>query len=285
MPRRSLALLLVLLPQLTAAAAEDYPRRLVAGGEGYFPVALRLADGRIAAVLRGGGPHLSIHGRLDIVFSSDEGDTWTNPHLVIDTPADDRNPAFGQAKDGTLVVAFWRTFRYAADGQYAPDSDKPVDTQVTRSTDGGKTWSDPRPIDVSDVSWASPYGRMLTLADGSMLMNLYGGPVRTPDRKPPAETDNSYVYRSTDNGLTWKRFSTPGPNGYNETALLETGAGRLLAAMRTAKDGAVALAHSADGGKTWDAPRPLTPPSVHPADLTRLPDGRLLLTCGDRRRP
>ncbi|MGA2069455.1 MAG: hypothetical protein ABSG86_31175 [Thermoguttaceae bacterium] len=44
-------------------------------GQGYFPVALWLSDGRIAVVLRGGAPHLGIQGRMDIVFSSDEGQT------------------------------------------------------------------------------------------------------------------------------------------------------------------------------------------------------------------
>lgn len=266
------------------AAPTVFDPHLVARGEGYFPVALRLSDGRIAVVLRGGGPHLSIHGRLDIVFSSNEGNTWTRPAVVVDSPVDDRNPAFGQAKDGTLVVAFWRTAQYAADGRYAPDLDRPVNTWMTRSRDGGSTWSEPKQIDVSDIGWGSPYGRMLTLPDGSMLMTLYGGPVRQPGRKARG-TDNSYVYRSLDNGVTWQRFSAPGLNGYNETALLDTGPGRFLAALRTEKEGAIALARSTDGGKTWTAPRRLTPPAVHPADLLRLPGGRILLSCGDRRGP
>lgn len=287
---RFTALLLVLIGLLTATVRADaappvLDRRLVVSGQGYFPVALRLQDGRIGVVLRGGGPHLSIHGRLDIVFSSDEGKTWTTPAVVVDSPVDDRNPALGQAKDGTLVVAFWRTARYTADGQYAPDSDKPVNTWVTRSQDGGKTWSDAAQIDVSDIGWGSPYGRMLTLVDGTMLTSVYGGQVRGPGEKVAAETENSYVYRSTDNGATWKRFSAPGSKGYNETALLETSPGHLLAAMRIAKEGAVAIARGTDGGRTWSKPEKLTPAAVHPADLLLLADGRVLLTCGDRRGP
>src|SRR5262245_27685311 len=67
-------------------------RSLVVSGQGFFPVALRLQDGRIAVVLRGGAGHLGIKGRLDIVFSADEGKTWTAPTVVVDSPADDRNP-------------------------------------------------------------------------------------------------------------------------------------------------------------------------------------------------
>src|SRR3954469_17637154 len=93
-------------------------RSLVVSGQGYFPVALRLQDGRIAVVLRGGAGHLGIKGRLDVVFSSDEGKTWSKPAVVVDSPVDDRNPAFGQARDGTLVVGFWRTARYTDQGRY-----------------------------------------------------------------------------------------------------------------------------------------------------------------------
>src|SRR6516162_10024455 len=97
----------------------DLERSLVVSGQGYFPVAVRLRDGRIAVVLRGGAGHLGIKGRLDMVFSSD----------------------------------------------------------------GGKTWEEPRPIDVADIGWGSPYGKILTQPDGAMLMALYGGPVRAPGEK------------------------------------------------------------------------------------------------------
>jgi hypothetical protein len=71
-------------------------RSLVVSGQGYFPVALRLKDGRIAVALRGGAPHVGIKGRLDMVFSADEGKSWTKPTLVVDSPVDDRNPALGR---------------------------------------------------------------------------------------------------------------------------------------------------------------------------------------------
>ena len=146
-------------------------RSLVVSGQGSFPVALRLHDGRIAVVLRGGAAHLGLQGRLDIVFSRDEGQTWTRPTVVNDSPVDDRNLAFRQAQDGTLVVAFWRTGRYDELGRYNERlRDRPVNTWVTRSTDGGASWSDPTEIDVSDIGYGSSSGKILTLADGSMLM-------------------------------------------------------------------------------------------------------------------
>ena len=76
--------------------------------------------------------------------------------MIVDTPLDDRNPAFGQAADGTLVVAFFRTARYRSDGVYDPSLNEPMNTRITRSIDLGKRWSPPEPSDVSDIRWGSP---------------------------------------------------------------------------------------------------------------------------------
>ncbi len=257
-------------------------RSLVVSGQGYFPVALSLDEHcRLGVVLRGGAGHLGIKGRLDMVFSSDEGKTWSKPTLVIDSPLDDRNPALGQAKDGTLVIGYLRTANYDEQGRYNPKLDKPVTTWVTRSEDGGNTWSQSIPIDVSDIGWGSPYGKILTLKDGTMLMALYGGPVRAPGEKAP-DTDNSYLYSSTDHGKTWKRYATPGPKRFNETALLRLASGKLLAAMRSRGGGEVWLTESRDDGESWSEPKKLTPAQVHPADLLLLPDERVLLVTGYR---
>src|SRR5688572_5860986 len=225
---------------LSSAAQADTPppkveRSAVVTGQGYFPVACRLQDGRIAAVLRGGAPHIGIKGRLDIVFSADEGKTWSKPTVVIDSDLDDRNPAFGQAKDGTLVVGYWHCANYDAQGHYQSDLEalgKSL-TKVVRSADGGKTWSKPTNIDVSDLGYGSPYGKIVTMPDGAMLMPVYGTGVRDASGKlPPGEF--SYLYHSRDDGRTWTRFSTVGAERFNETGVLRLQSGELLAAMRTA---------------------------------------------------
>jgi hypothetical protein len=42
-----------------------------------------------------------------IVRSKDEGKTWSKPETLIDTPADDRHPAFVQLQDGTVICSFF----------------------------------------------------------------------------------------------------------------------------------------------------------------------------------
>jgi hypothetical protein len=218
-----------------------------------------------------------------MVFSSNEGRSWTRPALVVDSPLDDRNPALGQARDGSLIVAYLRLAKYDEQGRYNPKLEKPDTTWVISSNDGGKTWGESHPIDVSDIGWGSPYGKILTLPGGTLLLAMYGGPVRTPGKKV-ADSDNSYLYRSTDNGRTWKRHATIAPNRFNETGLVRLASGKLLAAMRSVR-GELWLTDSRDDGKSWSTPRQLTPAQVHPADLLVLPDERVLLVTGYRVEP
>ncbi|NIA16610.1 MAG: hypothetical protein GWP08_21340 [Nitrospiraceae bacterium] len=289
--RRSISTcVLVFLMAIGSAAADktvslptELERSLVVTGQGYFPVALRLKDGRIAAVLRGGAGHLGIKGRLDIVFSEDEGKTWSKPIIVNDSPVDDRNPAMGQAANRDLIVGFWRTATYDEEGRYDPKLDKPRNTWITRSADGGKTWSDPTELDVSDIGWGSPYGKILTMPDGALLMAVYGGPQRPAGPKIAKREDHSYIYRSTDHGKSWSRYAECSIGGqFNETALLRLPSGKILAAMRSRRGSQVWLTGSTDDGKTWSEPKQVTPNNVHPADLVLLPDGRVLMATGYR---
>jgi len=258
--------------------------QLVARDQGYFPVAQRLKDGRIAVVLRGGAPHLGVKGRLDIVFSADDGQTWSPPTVVNDSPVDDRNPAFGQAADGTLVVGFWRTARYDDNGKYAPNrTDKAVSTWATRSRDGGKTWDEATEIDVRDIGYGSPYGKMILLPDRSLLMSVYGEQPRAPGEAVNAREEWSYLYRSTDDGKTWSRYATIAAKRFNETSVVLLKSGRMIAAMRAVPpEQAVWTCHSENLGKTWSEPDYLSPAKHHPADLIELSDGRVLMTLGCR---
>jgi len=103
---------------------------------------------------------------------------------------------------------------------------------------------------------------------------------KSPKRKDgmPGDQNHSYLCRSTDHGKTWARCQRRQNSAY-ETAILRLHDGRIIAAARTRLRDLVRT-DSTDGGRTWSKLRSLAPIDVHPADLTLLPDGRILLTLG-----
>lgn len=273
---------------------------VVAENGGYFPVAARLKDGRIAAVVRGGGSHIDVRGRLDIVFSSDEGETWTMPRIVVDGPNDDRNPAFGVAPDGTLVLAYLIAYGYPPGKTEAELRRMPTDSYlrgsgiyVVRSRDGGATWDPPTMVNVFKGRYPSPYGKIVTLDDGSLLMALYTQDdfKGVPMPRPGPAANYAYAIRSTDNGKTWGDISLMGA-GFDETALLQTRGKDVIALMRSGPgvaEGtplqALYSTRSKDRGKTWSAPERITREMEIPADLLELADGRIVLAHGERNFP
>ena len=280
-------------PPVESAGPTIPVQRSLVAKDTLFPHALRLQDGRIAVVLRSPANHLGLDGRLDMIFSADEGKTWSKPSLIVDTPLDDRDPAIGQAKDGTLVIGYYRDANYNEQGKYDRALDRPHDTWVTLSSDGGKTWQQPLQIDISEIGWGSPYGRILTLPDGAMLMPIYGLEVRPAGQKSPKRADglpgdsnHSYLFRSNDNGRTWKLWSEIGDikHQVNETAVLRLPDGKIIAAARS-RNRELLRTESTDEGRTWSKLRQIAPINVHPADLTLLPDGRVLLTASQRFKP
>jgi hypothetical protein len=146
---------------------------------------------------------------------------------------------------------------------------------------GGATWTDPVESASELLHAPSPYGRMLTEADGTMLCSAYGAP-RTPS---PGVRHACVVRRSTDGGRSWGDESLVAER-FNEAALAALPDGRLLCAARSQEPRAsVSILTSADRGRTWSAPREVTREGEHPADLTVLGSGAVLLTFGRRVRP
>jgi hypothetical protein len=263
-------------------------RYLITSLGGYFPVIQKLADGSVAVVARDGDLHIGQRGRLIMITSNDGGESWSMPSVVTGEGPDDRNPAFGQAPDGSLVVAFVKLNRYVS-GRYAPDA--PIDWDhplcyVTRAENPHAGWSTPVRLPLPPGSY-SPYGKMVNLADGTMLMSMYGR--RFLDGRVE-EDDAAFILRSPDGGRSWGDLSVIASGGFNETALECLPGGRLVAALRReyrdqrrADD--VWQAVSEDGGLTWRQPRRITRKGEHPADLLRLHSGRMLLTYGQRNPP
>jgi sialidase-1 len=257
----------------------------VVSGGGYFPVLIRLKNGELMAVLRGGAPHIGVKGRLDIVTSKDDGKTWSTPRTIVDGPEDDRNPAFGQLKNGDILLAYAILHGYDASGlklSTSPTERRAEGVYVTRSSDGGKTWTKP---EISESTHAlqkdggslSPYGKIVQLPDGTVLMSVYY-------QFADARGNQEYVFRSHDSGKTWGEPALVGEH-YNETGLLALADGSVVAALRSEAGGHLAIAFSKDGGHTWNAPAEITRDKEHPGDLIRLKNGDILLTYGERNKP
>lgn len=268
-------------------------RYLVCSMEGFFPVAVRTGDQSIAAIFRVGAPHVGIKGTLAVTRSDDGGKTWSDPVEIAPRWLDNRNPAFGVNANGELIAAYWRAglHTYMRDGdriEFESRDDEPARQRLkqvtatffTRSGDGGRTWSEPQALASRFLSLASPYGRIIQAPDGTLLMCVYG---KLRERVKGVE-DACALLRSTDAGRTWGD-ETLAAMKYNETSFAFLPDGRLLAAARSQIGGHVAVLHSEDGGRSWSQPVQVTRDGEHPADLTVLSGGSVLLTFGRRIRP
>jgi len=258
---------------------------------GLFPV-LAISGDAVVAALRGGAGHLGLDGRMEVVRSLDAGRTWSPPAIVADSEFDDRNPAFGVTKNGTLVLAYHRQGNYDEQGNWLRREameESRVEVRVTRSHDQGLTWEAPYPLGVDLLSAGSSFGKIVTLADGTLLIPIYARPIPALLGNRASEVtgdgDCSYLVRSHDDGATWCEPTLIAVNK-NETALLVLPDGEVLALMRSIPpDQALYSARSTDGGHTWSTPVQVTGPRQHPADLVQLANGDILLTYGNRTAP
>jgi hypothetical protein len=257
-----------------AAKVRPMIERIVAEtGGGYFPVLVKLKGGSLGAVVRGGAPHIGRAGRLDWIASRDGGRTWSKPEVIVDSEWDDRNPAAGVMRDGTVVVAYAEASTYNARGEFDVGAGS-YTPRCVRSTDGGRTWSKPVTIETKPIPNASPYGHIVTQDDGTSLMSLYQFP-----------SERAFLLRSRDSGRTWIDVSEL--PGHDETALIACRRDRILAFARPdgSRTHGLEISESLDGGRTWTAPTPMLKPGQWPFDVLRLRSGHLLVTHGNRTGP
>ena len=272
-----------------------------------WPTLARRRNGNLLLVYSGGREaHVCPFGRVELMVSHDRGSTWGWPQTLLDSALDDRDAGVIETARGSLLVTTFTSLAYEpilnaaariernASGGWPPERlqawqlahgrltveqrQRELGQWMIRSTDGGLTWSTRQTSIVN-----SPHGP-IQLADGRLL--YAGKELWTGDRRIG-------VCESSDDGVTWKWLAAiPSRAGdsmakYHELHAVEAADGRLLVQIRNeneANHGETLQSESLDGGKTWSEPRSIGVWGL-PSFLTRLRDGRLLMSYGHRRAP
>ena len=203
-----------------------------------------------------------------------------------------RIPAIITAKDGSLVVATDKRKHNNAD---LPED---MDILINRSTDGGRTWSEPYTL-AQGQGVGRGFGDcalVRTNDEGGLLAAFVGG--MGLFQGTPEHHNHSYISRSHDNGVTWtepqditdvlfgvncpvkERRSWRGSFFASGNGLL-TSTGRIMFVIAVLEDESWSLSnyavYSDDNGETWQ----VSGRASHHGDeakVVELTDGRILMS-------
>lgn len=274
---------------------------IVARPDGELLVAFRRAPDR-RRFFAGRHTHTDPNSYLVLVRSQDAGRTWTRePELIYAHPfGGSQDPCMVQLQDGSLLVSSYAWMLLPEEGvsQAAAEPRWRVygwpftflGGYLMRSTNGGRSWQGP--IIPPEGEGRAHYfpgvaipacnrGAMVQARDGM----LYWLVQHSLESRPRHTILGLQV--SGDGGLMWEDRGIAVADDqvvFNETSLIETPAGDLVAFIRTDgfEDHGV-VARSTDRGKSWT----WQDMGVigHPYHAARLPDGRVFLVYGYRHPP
>jgi hypothetical protein len=263
-----------------------------------WPNLTQLPDGTIIALIHNQPSHGQMPGDVDCWASEDEGKTWVKRSVAAprETPEQNRmNVAAGLTAQGDLILitAGWsEPGNPDADG--APLLGHTLQPWVCISADAGRTWT----IDKTsfpkgpDGRTLVPFGDIMTGKDGKLRVAAYRGPDDEAAQAAAKEKGDVLLKRASKgqnwvirgDGHSWDEelVRITHRSRRNETAIFHLGDGKWIAAAR--KSG-LTLGKSDDDAKTWTLGEKLTEGSCHPGHLTRLKDGTIMLTYGNRQKP
>ena len=259
-----------------------------------WPTICKTREGELLVVFSGDrDQHICPFGITQMVRSIDNGETWSDPETINNTPLDDRDAGIIQIKDGTLVVSWFTSLAFDRESYFinnpswkrhaaklGPETrERWLGNWIRRSTDNGRTWEEP-----VRQNGTAPHGP-IELNDGRLLYVGTG--------KLKGEKVNS-VEESKDGGKSWQLIATiPIPDDedighYHEPHVAELPDGKLVAQIRyqpeTKRLSFLRQSESYDGGQTWTVTHE-TPLWGYPPHLIVLDNRWLLSVYGVRRKP
>ena len=258
-----------------------------------YPSSTVLADGDIACVYRQGATKHSPDGILVMQTSSDCGNSWTEPQVVFD--GQQLNPTktvesggICFTNTGTLVATFGLVEALPAGVYVFSEQGMALrrKTCASRSEDRGATWSDRSQMDVSPFQNAGITTRPFVLPNGAICV-----PVEVQTAQGPMGTALTF---SQNDGRTFESLSVCAADPEGRLNLCDARFttlpdGRILMLLWTflqesEKTIEVHQSLSADGGRTWLAPRPTGISGQITVPLA-LPSGTLIAASNFRHTP
>ncbi len=220
-----------------------------AGAYEAFPDICRTPDGELLVVFYAGYGHVSFPtedlpngARICMVRSTDDGRTWSDAEVVVDTPLDDRDSSITQLRNGDLLVTFMT---------YTKERAATHAVQMIRSSDNGATWSEPLSLPVIFDGNQAVSAPVTELKDGTLLLPIYG---RWADTDKPGTPCGVLI--STDGGLTWPEHAILEPaskENLHEPAIVVLPDGRIYMQIRPV----MMWSESLDNGRTWSPVQPM----------------------------
>ncbi len=280
-----------------------------------WPTVCKGEDGTLYATASLRISHIDPFGAIVFYESHDNGETWSDARIIVDTSLDDRDTGVVYLGNGKILVNWFahNTSNYFEKEDYMAWQKKVTTEQknaakarmeeedpikhmggsfVILSEDGGKTWSDPVRVPVK-----APHGPSLS-QDGKTLY-FFGSPASNSQLATGGTAlagGYFYLFISRDNGKTWQqRGKVKLPTSlqasiFDEGYCIQLEDGSFLAGIRTGEGNVIdhwtiCITRSKDG-VNWSTPEPVRGPGGDildgsPPHLLQLSNGVIILayTC------
>ncbi len=220
-----------------------------------WPTVVCAPDGVLHAVFSGDRDgHICPFGKTFTVSSEDQGETWSEPRLVNNTPLDDRDTGLCVFPDGTLVVSWFTSHYYRAyeiNWTGYRDSGKYPDLQPWEKWEALIKAATPQDLDAWSPFIQHPKADIAEKWAGAWKEMGGCSSVEYDERFPPCTRRFGYwTRRSTDGGRTWDAptlspvVAPHGPNVLPDGGLIYIG-------EEHSWNGRLGVALSQDKGLTW----------------------------------